>query len=560
MKRNLLLVPVAFALALSSCSKVSELDPTIVSSSDSQTAIEFSTYASSATATKGSAVSSNSDFQTTHGSFAVAALVNDADFDITYDNTTNLISSYTATPTAGSAEYYFGFGEVNYTDDQWINANSMYWPNYSKILHFAAYAPASVNIKDGEYTFTQKIVSTTLNCRYEFSFPYTVTDEVGDQVDLMYAITSVDYLTQTGKHKSDSEGNAVDDSYVTTGVAYTNTEESVNLHFKHALTQIAFTATKDSDIDVYVKSVTICNVYNNGTFTATAVTDDDDADIDTNPTVGEEATSESTEDLVDASNFGTWATSFDEDGWGDLTDLKAVPNDAETLTCYYVEAGSGGHESMSNYEATLADFGDISPEGSKANSIKVGDSATSLTSSTDVLMLMPQTLTAWIPNTSIEPNCIGYVKAGETELTTIFNDVESSSTAGNSLSYLAIDCEIYHEGATSSSAKIHSGYIFVPFSTEGISYSSASVDNTAKDADEWLAGYKITYCLNFGGGYVADEDNHDTIPEPGCIPDTETLTLRTVQYTITADSWIDVAEDKELMDFENGVDEDTSYN
>lgn len=547
MRKNLFSVSAIVAIAtLVSCSQESMLDPTVVSVQNSQTPIEFSTYASTATATRGTAVNSNGDFQTVHGSFDVTALVNDGVFgNYEYYNTAtddyqdNSIMSFTATPVKNTtAVDYFNFSTVNYTDGEWVNANKMYWPNYSKILYFAAYSPSSLKISETDYTFTEWAGSGA-KANYTYSFPYSVTDAIDNQIDLMYAMTSVGYLAPSDRYK-----NGADDSYVTAGVYYTNTEESVNLHFKHALTQIAFTATKDADIDVYVKSITICNVYNGGTFTATALTDDtDESDSQTDATTVGDSGDDG--DKVNADNFGTWEATY--------SGTWVLESDGKTAT-----AGGGGFSAMSNYEAAMSTLGDKSP--AKASAIKVPSStdAVQLTSTSEVLMLMPQALTAWVPTTSTTPNyCGSEVDDG------LLSDGEyanpSMTDASRTLSYLAIDCEIYHEGMTNEAARIHDGYLFVPFETTDISYSSADVDNAVKDADEWLAGYKITYCLNFGGGYVVDEDNHDGIPEPGCIPDTETLTLRTVQYTTSVDTWVDVAESQDLEDFVNGEDTDTSY-
>ncbi|MFI3269508.1 MAG: hypothetical protein SNJ09_07350 [Rikenellaceae bacterium] len=97
---------------------------------------------------------------------------------------------------------------------------------------------------------------------------------------------------------------------------------------------------------------------------------------------------------------------------------------------------------------------------------------------------------------------------------------------------------------TSETAVIHDGYIFVPFDTSNLDYSKASVDDAdTTTTDRWLPGYKITYCLDFGGGYIVEEGHSTTIPEPGCIPDTTTNTLRTMTFTTTVDKIVDYTED-----------------
>ncbi|MFI3315485.1 MAG: fimbrillin family protein [Rikenellaceae bacterium] len=549
MKRNFFVASAIVLAALPSCSKESTLDPSIESVMNSQTEITFSSYASTATTTKGSAVNSNSDFQgvvTTHGSFAVAALVGDAEFsNYKYDTSYN-ITSYDADPVEGTAVSYFDLTEVSYStdDNTWVNSSKMYWPNASKLLFFAAYSPSDAAISN--YSFSEKTDdSHNENCTY--SFDYTVTDVIDDQIDLMYAMTEVPYLAPTDQSKDSST-----DSYISTGVTNTNEDDAVNLHFKHALTQIAFTATKSDDLEVYVKSITVCNLYNSGTFTATALTDDNDV-TDSNDTVGDTGDDD---DKVNADNFGAWTTTFEDDGW----DSSNAANTSGTS--YYAIAGNGGNKYISNYKATLADFnGSTSPSG--ANAIQISGT-TSLTSSEDVLMLMPQTASEWEPTSSTALNYIGYgsslsdltVEVGATKDADnnyiAGTGTDASSTGSKSLSYLAIECEIYHASAAdangdiSSGAEIHSGYVFVPFSSAGIDYSQASVDDAVTNATDWLPGYKITYCLNFdGAGYIVEVDKDadgnviaTTIPEPGCVPDTQTYTIREISYTTSVDVYV----------------------
>ncbi len=540
MKRNLILVSAIVLATLTSCTKDSELDPTIESAMNAQIPISFSTYASSATATKGTAIDSNKNFQeaSTHGSFDVAALASECDCTLDYgtNDGSDAVQAIGFTMSAtGDGVKFFSLNTWEYNEGWGTTTNNVYWPNSSRVMHFAACSPSGVIEDDNDYTFSYNNNKTN---KYTYSFDYFVTDVIESQIDLMYALTSVNYISPS------DQNNQGGTSLITTGVTGTifgdtNDEDAVNLHFKHALTQIAFSATKDSNIEVYVKGITICNVYNSGVFTATKLTDDSDSS--TNKT-DSETVGDTTEtgDLVDASNFGSWETYFDEDGWGTLsTEVK------DSHTSYYTTEGSGGHLSMSNYATTFNDYSIKSPTGSgtKYNSIKIDDTtATALTSSSEVLMLMPQSLQAWVPTTSTEPNFVYYINTGES--TKLYTDTDGnymSSTADNSLTYLAIDCEIYNSGAVEDSTTlVHDGYLFMPFETKDIDYSSASVDNAVTKAqDAWLPGYKITYCLNFGGGYIVDEDNHTTLPEPGCIPDTDTYTLRSITYTTSVDTFVD---------------------
>lgn len=366
MKKYLLLLTAAAIAAFTSCTKESELDPTIVNAINSQSPLEFTAYASSATSTKGSAIDSNISFQK-DGSFDVSAIVSNSTYsDYLYDNQ-SFVSSYTVTPDANdTAVQYFGLSQVKYITDKWVNTNNMYWPNYDKSIHFAACSPSGLLKEKGgdededkyDYEFTYETDSERKET-YKYSFDYKVTNTVKDQIDLMYAMTTVDYLAPTNRYKEGSPAG----SYVTTGVTYTNTEDPVNLHFKHALTQVAFTATKDDDIDVYVKSVTICNVYNSGTFSTAYLTDDEDADAENNPTVGDAESvtvedEEANNDKVNADNFGTWAATF--------SGTWALSGETTATT--------GGFSAMSNYEAVLNGYTHKSPTATTddKNSIRIG--------------------------------------------------------------------------------------------------------------------------------------------------------------------------------------------
>ena len=97
------------------------------------------------------------------------------------------------------------------------------------------------------------------------------------------------------------------------------------------------------------------------------------------------------------------------------------------------------------------------------------------------LMLIPQVLTKW-DNTTIG----------------------ASATTG---AYLKINCHIQ----LLNNSTIHKGDIYVPFSTQ----------NTVDMAEVWMAGNKVTYTLNFGGGF--DEGG-----EPILTPMT---------YTVEVEKW-----------------------
>ncbi|MFI3305168.1 MAG: hypothetical protein R3Y68_01485 [Rikenellaceae bacterium] len=110
------------------------------------------------------------------------------------------------------------------------------------------------------------------------------------------------------------------------------------------------------------------------------------------------------------------------------------------------------------------------------------------------------------------------------------------TVTGTTTSYLAIDCVIKHVAASNESdnddyAAIVDGYVFVPFDTDDIEYSSNLTD------DGWLPGYKITYNLHFGGGYTIP-NTPDTVPDPENTPTGTVETLRAITYTTSVDEWI----------------------
>lgn len=424
--KKLILASLAVAATLASCQKTSVVDPTLTTDQE----MTFAPYAG-ASATKGSAVNSNGDLAGNetdgYGSFYVA--------------------SYLGT------DSYFGFRKVTYNGTAWENQADMYWPNESATLHFGAYYPAAaVESTDVTYSYDADDANS-------LSFDYTVEEDVADQIDLMYAITDYEFTSSTDA----------------------GSEDAVGLHFKHALTQIGFTATKDDDIAVEVSSIKICNVVDNGTFKATAATNYDAS--------SDEIDTDQDESEVNTTNFGTWT--------------PATANTAASVT-----AGTNTATNLQNYTAVMADF----ETDASAITVAAGTDATQLTSTTDVMMLLPQTLEAWNAT----------------------DDTDSDGTE----SYLAIKCKITHSDGT---AAIVDGTIYVPFSTAGIEYTSGT------ETDGWKAGYKITYNLNFGGGYtIPDDDDPETPdptdPEPGETPEPDDVvpTLRDITYTVTVDEWIPV--------------------
>lgn len=414
-----------------------------VAITSTQIPIEFTAYASSAT-TKGNPVDSNTEFQTQDevaGSFEVSAYL---DID---GSTTSAIAT----------QKYFGFSSVTYSTG-WVNDNVMYWPNYDATLYFGAISPKST-VSSASYAVTTAASDNTDNA-HELEFSYTVLPDVDSSGNLA---TDEDPAATTGKvatHK-DIMYAITEKEYTSPTTGTTDTESTtVNLHFKHALTQIAFTATKDEDINVIVSGIQLCNIMSTGTFTATSVTDD--ADVAKENSGSNNNDDYTTEDgYVIMTNVGKWGTAT----------------------------------SIAHYVAAMADKSGVT--------VLDDTTTTKLTDDNDALMLIPQTLDAWNATTT---------------------------SSGTTNSYLAITCKITHaDGA----AAIIDGTVYVPFDTTGINYE----DGEGTD-DTWAPGYKITYNLNFGSGYV-DTTTDPKIPEPGETPDPDKVipTLRAITYTTTVDAW-----------------------
>lgn len=124
----------------------------------------------------------------------------------------------------------------------WAPETDYFWPKTGK-LTFAAYSPADAA---GTYTHTANGLQIA-----GFTVP-----AIGDQYDLMYS--------DRAYNRTSSDNNY-------SGSA-TNTYDGVDIVFHHALSSIVFkVGTKENystgaDIDFKIKSITIKNVYNAGTF------------------------------------------------------------------------------------------------------------------------------------------------------------------------------------------------------------------------------------------------------------------------------------------------------
>ena len=224
----------------------------------------------------------------------------------------------------------------------------------------------------------------------------------------------------------------------------------VQLNFRHALSQIVFKARNESEnIFVQIKGVRVMNVKNSRTYTFPTTTDPN------LPTSG----------TADSENRGSWT----------LADTKAEYNVTFRLT-------------------------DV--KGSKTNPTVVNLTDVKGTA----LMLMPQTTTAWDPETAPKPS------------------------VGNTNSYLLVDCVIYNV-ADGSATTLPGDNVCLWGKEENGSYTTKELAIPVKFA--WEEGKKYTYTLVFGngnGGYNPDpEDPDPEDPEPVLVP---------ISFEVTVDEFL----------------------
>lgn len=253
-------------------------------------------------------------------------------------------------------------------------------------------------------------------------------------------------------------GSQVDLLYaVKKGQTKPETDTPVKLNFRHALSQIVFKARNESEnIFVQIKGVKVMNVKGSGTYTfPTADTDDNLPETDSPD--------------QPATTRGSW----------DLTDTKAGYEVDFSLKDVNGKKG-----------ATNADAVNLTDEKGTA------------------LMLMPQTTTAWDPETAPKPS------------------VENTN------SYLLVDCVIYNVADGSATPLPGDNVCLWGKKEEDGSYTTKELAIPVKFA--WEEGKKYTYTLVFGngnGGYNPDpEDPDPEDPEPVLVP---------ISFEVTVDEFLD---------------------
>ena len=263
---------------------------------------------------------------------------------------------------------------------------------------------------------------------------FTVNNTVGSQVDLLYAVK---------KNQSKTNG-------------------TVNLNFRHALSQIVFQA-KNTNANLYVEiaGVSVANVGGKNTFTFPSENtetniEDHDENADGVYEDGEFG------DITDGLNWGTWATLTQGTEQYDVDFEKTPVPGTNTLVALTTK-----NDPKKEYNS-------------------------------NAMLLLPQKTTAWKPETYPRP-----------------------TAEGNTGSYLLVDCAIFNVAGTDYAegnevclwGELQEG----KWTTKELAIPVAF---------DWQQGKKYVYTLVFGegnGGYNPDPE--DPNPEPVLVPITFEITV-----------------------------------
>lgn len=146
-------------------------------------------------------------------------------------NPNNMPASFNVAAMSQGQVYIAG-DVINKTGNSWVNSTgTRYWPEAAVDFYAHVNSGSAFRLNDGAPTFNN----------------FSVTTEVGSQLDLLYSV-------KTGQIK---------------------TESPVTLNFRHALSQIVFKAKNESEnIYVQIKGIKVVNVKGQGTYKFPTVTTD----------------------------------------------------------------------------------------------------------------------------------------------------------------------------------------------------------------------------------------------------------------------------------------------
>lgn len=320
---------------------------------------------------------------------------------------------------------------VTGSNGNWTNTSgTRYWPETA--VDFYAHVNGEASYKwsvDGAGKATAKFEN------------FAVNGTVADQVDLLYAV-------KTGQKKADG---------------------TVNLNFRHALSQIVFQA-KNTNANLYVEiaGVSVANVGGTNTFTFPSANTETNIDHpETGP--GDDGVYEDGEfgsGISYGTNWGTWA---------------ALTQGTEQYNVDFDKTPVPGTN-------TLVSLTTKNDAGQEYNS--------------NAMLLLPQNTTAWDPETNPKP----------------------AASSGNTGSYLLVDCAIFNVAGT--------GYTDgdVCLWGEQIDGKWEPKELAIPVAFDWQQGKKYVYTLVFGegnGGYDPDPDPDPDPdePDPVLVPITFEITV-----------------------------------
>lgn len=272
---------------------------------------------------------------------------------------------------------------------------------------------------------------------------FEVPTTVGDQKDLLYSVKK--------------------------GLAKGNTEaDPVELNFRHALSQIVFQA-KNTNPNLYVEvsGVSIVNVGNTNTFAFP------NANTDNN--------------MEDTDHDGSFdhTINYSDNSWGKWNDLTSgstvYPVNFETVK---VE----GTNTVVDLTANVMGENTVKDEFNK-----------------NALLLLPQTSTAWNPETVPTPGVDGNASNG---------------------SYFLVNCAIYNVSGDSFDPEVDT-----PLWASQAEHKQVAIPMTIN----WEQGKKYIYTFIFGEG-----GGYDPNPDPDPDPDVPDPVLIPITFEVTVDDFVEV--------------------
>ena len=318
---------------------------------------------------------------------------------------------------------------VTGSNGNWTNTSgTRYWPETA--VDFYAHVNGEASYKwsvDGAGKATAKFEN------------FAVNGTVADQVDLLYAV-------KTGQKKADG---------------------TVNLNFRHALSQIVFQA-KNTNANLYVEiaGVSVANVGGTNTFTFPSA---------------------NTETNIDHPETGPG-----DDGVYEDDEFGGITYDASWGTWDNLTSGTEKYD---------VDFDKTSVPGNNTLVSLTTKNDPSKEYNSNAMLLLPQKTTAWDPEANPLPGA-----------------------AGNTGSYLLVDCAIFNVAGDDYT----DGDVCLWGKPQGSGWTTKEL--AIPVAFDWQQGKKYVYTLVFGegnGGYDPDPepDPDPEDPDPVLVPITFEITV-----------------------------------